>query len=333
MPNKDIKIYVDYSHAPDILMEFIRYLVTIKGLSRKTARGYFIDLQMFLRFMIQHRNDCVDNSSINEVDISNIDLDFISKITQSDITDFLYFLTEVRKNEKPARARKLSSIKSYFNYLTVSTSKLTVNPAEKISLPSLKKTLPKYLTVDQSLDLLNNIQTSFTERDYCIILLFLSCGMRLSELVNIDLTDIRDDTIKIIGKGNKERSVYLNDSCLIALDEYLTVRNSIVSPVSEPALFISKRTGKRLSDRRVEQIVEQCFKLAGLSGQGFSVHKLRHTAATQLYRYGGADMLTLRDILGHEDVSTTSIYTHLDNESVKNVAKSSPLANVKKPNK
>lgn len=330
MPNKEVKIYVDYSHAPDVLMEFIRYIVSIKGLSRKTARGYFIDLQLFFRFLIKSKNKQYADTDISEIDISNVDLDFVSGITKSDILNFLYYLKEDRNSSVPTVARKLSSIRSYFRYMTDKTHQIQYDPSEHIDTPEIKKKLPKYLSLEQSLELLNNIKTSFTERDYCIILLFLSCGMRLSELVNIDLNDIHDDSIKILGKGGDERTVYLNDSCIIALTEYLKVRNTIVSPAAEPALFISKRTKKRVSDRRVEQIVEDCLKAAGLDKLGFSTHKLRHTAATQLYRYGGADMLTLKELLGHKHVTTTEIYTHLDNESVKNIAKSSPLANIKK---
>ena len=329
MPNYNPKLYVDYSNAPEILMEFIRYSISVKRLSQKTVRGYFIDLQMFFRFLIQKSNNCIDNNTINEVNITDIDLEFIARITRSDILEFLHFISTERSNSAASAARKLSSIRCYFKYLTTKTFVLHNDPSEHIDSPSVRKRLPKFLTVEQSFELLKNIQTPFTERDYCIILLFLSCGMRLSELVGINISDIQDDTIKILGKGNKERFVYLNDSCLIALNEYLTIRNSIVSPASEPALFISKRTKKRISDRRVEQIVEMCLKLSDLDKKGFSAHKLRHTAATQLYRYGGADVLALKEILGHEHVSTTEIYTHISDESVKKAAKTSPLANVK----
>ena len=217
--------------------------------------------------------------------------------------------------------------------MTQKTNQLDYNPTENIELPQNKKRLPKYLTLEQSMELLSAIETEFTSRDYCIIMLLLNCGMRLSEIVGIDIRDIRDDTLRIIGKGNKERIVYLNTGCLRAIDDYIKERNTIVSPVSEPALFISKRTKKRLTGRRVEQIVEQCLKLAGLDGMGFSTHKLRHTAATLMYRSGGADMLALKEILGHEHVSTTEIYTHISDAELKKAAKSSPLSTFKKPKK
>ena len=333
MPETTAKIYSDYSNAPAVLKEFLYYSQTIKGLSPRTVEGNFIDLQLFFRFLIQKRNNCIDNNSINEVSISDVDLNFISQVTQSDILEFLYFVTNERKNSAASRSRKISSIRSYFKYLTIKTNQLQHNPAEHIEMPAMKKRLPKFLTLEQSIELLNNTQSDFSERDYCIILLFLNCGMRLSELAGINLKDINNDALKIIGKGNKERFIYLNDACLIALNEYIAVRNTIVSPASEPALFISKRTKKRMSARRIEQIVEECLKRAGLSEMGFSAHKLRHTAATLLYRSGNADMLALKEILGHEHVSTTEIYTHISDEAIKKAAKSSPLATFKKSKK
>ena len=333
MPNTSVKIYSDYSNAPNILKEFLYYSQTIKGLSPRTVEANFIDLQLFLRFIIQKRNNCIDNDFINEVSISDVNLDFISKITQSDILEFLYFVSNVRNNSAASRSRKISSIKSFFKYLTIKTNQLQHNPAEHIEMPAMKKRMPKYLTLEQSIELLNNSQGGFSERDYCIILLFLSCGMRLSELAGIDLKDIHSDTLRIIGKGNKERFVYLNDACINALNDYIAIRNIIVSPATEPALFISPRTKKRMSTRRIEQVVEECLQRSGLSQMGFSAHKLRHTAATLLYRSGNADMLALKEILGHEHVSTTEIYTHISDEALKKAAKSSPLATFKKNKK
>ncbi len=328
-----IKIYSDYSNAPNILKEFLYYSQTIKGLSPRTVEANYIDLQLFFRFLIQKRNNCINNDSINEVDISKIDLEFISKITQSEILEFLYFLSNNRGNSASSRARKISSIKSYFKYLTIKTNQIDHNPAEHIEVPTIKKRLPKYLSLEQCIELLNNTQSSFSERDFCIIILFLNCGMRLSELAGINITDINKDTLRIIGKGNKERFVYLSDACIAAIDDYLKVRNAIVSPSVEPALFISKRTKKRMSTRRIEQVVDECLQRSGLSQMGFSAHKLRHTAATLLYRSGNADMLALKEILGHAHVSTTEIYTHISDDAIKKAAKSSPLATFKKAKK
>ncbi|MEG1782612.1 MAG: tyrosine-type recombinase/integrase, partial [Oscillospiraceae bacterium] len=215
--------------------------------------------------------------------------------------------------------------------LTKKTFQLQDNPCENIELPSNKVRLPKYLNLEQSMELLSNANTKFPTRDYCMLMLFLSCGMRLSELVGIDLSDYRDDTLRIIGKGNKERTVYLNQGCVKALEDYIKDRNAIVSPMVEPAMFISKNRQKRLTPRRVQQIVTDCLRSAGLSNMGFSTHKLRHTAATLLYRTGNADMLALKEILGHEHVSTTEIYTHISDAALMKAAKSSPLASFKRP--
>ena len=333
MANPTVKIYSDYSNAPAVLKEFLYYSQTIKGLSVRTVEGYFIDLQLFFRYMIQRRNNCVNNETIDNIDISLIDLEFVSKISKTDILEFLYFVSSERSNSPSARARKMSSLRGYFKYMTNKTNQLELNPTDDIEMPAMKKRLPKYLTLEQSIELLNNTQSKFAERDYCIILLFLSCGMRLSELAGIDIKDINKDTLRIVGKGNKERFVYLNDACVTAINDYIAVRNTIVSPASEPALFISKRTKKRMSTRRIEQVVEECLQRSGLSQMGFSAHKLRHTAATLLYRSGNADMLALKEILGHEHVSTTEIYTHISDEAIKKAAKSSPLASFKKNKK
>lgn len=331
MANSKQIIYSDYSNCPQVLKEFLYYMQTIKGLSPRTVEAYYIDVQLFFRFILQKQNGCIDNNTIDTISILNADIDLLSKVKQTDILDFLYFVTDKRGNSIASRARKISSLRSYFKYLTSKTSQLINNPTENIEMPAAKKRLPKYLSLEQSIELLTNVKTSFSERDFCILTLFLNCGMRLSELVGIDIFDITDDTLRIIGKGNKERMVYLNDSCLRAVKDYVQIRDTIVSPSVEPALFISPRTKKRMSTRRVEQVVEECLQLSGLSKMGFSTHKLRHTAATLLYRSGNADMLALKEILGHEHVSTTEIYTHISDEAIKKAAKSSPLATFKKP--
>lgn len=331
MANSKPKIYSDYSDCPQFLKDFLYYMQTIRGLSERSVEAYYIDMKLFLRYIFQKRNNCIDNATINSIPIENLDISFLLNISQSDILDFLYFVMNSRGNSASARARKLSSLRSFYKYMTQKTNQLEFNPTENIELPQNKKRLPKYLTLEQSMELLSNVETSFTSRDYCILVLLLNCGMRLSELVGIDLPDIRGDTLRIIGKGNKERIIYLNSGCLSALDDYIKERNTIVSPSSEPALFISKTRKTRLSTRSVQLIVEKCLKLAGLDGMGFSTHKLRHTAATLLYRSGGADMLALKEILGHEHVSTTEIYTHISDEDLKKAAKSSPLSSFKKP--
>ncbi len=330
MANSKIKLYSDFSDSPAFLKEFLYYMQTIRSLSSKTVEAYYIDLKLFFRFIYQKRNNCINNSVIDEIDISILDIDFLKSISQSDILDFLYFSMQERQNSTAARSRKLSSIRGFFKYSVNKSHILKTNPSENIELPINKKRLPKYLNLEQAIELLSNVNTKFPQRDYCMIVLLLNCGMRLSELVGIDVKDIRDDTLRIIGKGNKERIVYLNDSCLKAINDYLVFRNNIISKEQEPALFISETRKTRLSARRVQQIIEECLKLSGLANMGFSAHKLRHTAATLLYRSGNADMLALKEILGHEHVSTTEIYTHISDEALKKAAKSSPLSNFKK---
>ena len=331
MANSKPIIYSDFSDAPAFLKEFLYYMQTIKGLSPRTVEAYYIDLNLFLKYIYQKKNNCIDNETIHSVNISNFDLNTLSTISQSDILDFLYYTMNQRANSSASRARKLSSLRGFFKYMVQKTHQLETNPCENIELPQNKKRLPKYLTLEQCYELLSNINSKFASRDYCIVMLFLNCGMRLSELVGIDIKDIRDDTLRIIGKGNKERTVYLNAGCLKAIDDYLIDRNALVSPSVEPALFISATQKKRLTTRSVQLIIEKALKSAGLDGMGFSTHKLRHTAATLMHRSGGADMLALKEILGHEHVSTTEIYTHLSDEALMKAAKSSPLSTFKKP--
>ena len=333
MANSKPVIYSDFSDSPQYLKEFLYYMQTIKGLSARTVEAYYIDLNLFFRYICQKRFGVIDNESLDKVKIDNLNMDTLSTISQSDILDFLYFTMNVRGNSAASRARKLSSLRGFFKYMVQKTHQLEYNPCENIELPQNKKRLPKYLTLEQCMELLSSIDSKFATRDYCIVMLFLNCGMRLSELVSIDIKDIRDDSLRIIGKGNKERTVYLNAGCLTAIDEYLKERNSIVSPTVEPALFISATRKTRLTTRGVQQIIEKSLKSAGLDGMGFSTHKLRHTAATLMHRSGGADMLALKEILGHEHVSTTEIYTHLSDEALMRAAKSSPLSTFKKPKK
>ena len=317
--------------CPDIIREYLLYAETIKNQSKRTIDGYFVDLRTFFRFIKLHRNLVPTESVFNEISIKDISLELIKTITTMDIYEYLHYAMNTLKNNPNTRARKLSCLKTYFNYLTVKSNKLENNPAINIELPSTRKTLPKYLTLEESVNLLTNIKGKSAIRDYCIITLFLNCGMRLSELVSINLSDIREDTLRVIGKGNKERMVYLNDACLAALEVYISDRNSKEYKVkNDPALFLS-RNGERLKARRVEQIVEEALKQADLSGKGYSPHKLRHTAATLMYQHGNVDMLALKEILGHEHVTTTEIYTHISNSQLKKAVDSSPLSQIKPP--
>lgn len=325
-----------YNDSPPILREFLLYMETIKNLSARTVDGYYIDLRMFFRYLKFRRGIVgadVTLEDIDLIDIGDVDLALLKTVTSLDIYEYLHFVMRDRDNNANTRARKVSSLRSYFKYLTTKVHKLENDPVKDIEVPSIKRSLPKFLTLEESKRLLDSVEGEFIERDYCILTLFLNCGVRLSELVGIDINDIRDDTIKITGKGNKERMVYLNDACVLAIDNYLSARDAREYTKKDPdALFLS-RTGSRLTTRRVEQIVEDCLARAGLDNRGYSPHKLRHTAATLMYRHGGVDMLALKEILGHEHVSTTEIYTHISDEQLKRAADASPLSGEKPPNK
>ena len=319
--------HAPYLDIPDDVIEYLHYLDFIKLRSPRTVNGYYIDLRGFFRFMMTEWDRVPRDASPDTIDLTHISTDDIRTIRKRDIFNYLEYVRSLDNGPK-ARARKLSALKGFFNYMCTQVNRLPANPTENISLGSPARALPKYLTRDEAVTLLSNIQSDFYERDYCILTLFLNCGMRLAELVTIDMGDFRDDTIRIVGKGSKERLVYLNDACLDALQRYKKVRTSLPNLVDRDALFVSKRTGKRLSARRIEQIVARCLQSAGLSGRGFSPHKLRHTAATLMYQ-GGVDMLALKEILGHENVSTTQIYTHINREQLKKAVAASPLATQK----
>jgi site-specific recombinase XerD len=281
-----------------------------------------------MRYIKSIKTNLPADTDFSDIDIADISLDIIRNITLSDVYAFLNFTLSERDNNAKTRARKVSSIRAFFKYLTVNTALLEENPVKNLEMPAGKKAVPRYLTLEESLELITHIDTKDSARDYCIITLFLNCGMRLSELVGINISDIRDNTLKLLGKGNKERVIYLNDACLYAIDAYVKVREQPVSAANKDALFVSKQ-GKRLTPRRIQQIVDACLKSAGLGGKGYSPHKLRHTAATLMYQHGHVDIRVLKEILGHANLATTEIYTHVANTQIENAANSSPLANIK----
>ena len=324
------KTGINLSDYPDFINDYWYHLTLVKAKSKRTAEGYLIDIRTFFRYLL-YMESSVDGIEFSKIDISGFDLSRLEDVTLHKIYEYIYFLHDERNNNDKTVARKVSSLKSLFKYLTKQVGLIKNDPTQNLELPSLKKALPKYLTLDESKTLLKNAAESPIEspRDYCIITLFLNCGMRLSELVGMNITDINfnEKKVRILGKGNKERIVYLNDACIKALKDYLDSReNSVIDP---KAVFLSKKGG-RISRRRVEQIVEQILRQSGLSGRGLSVHKLRHTAATLMYQYGNVDTLTLKEILGHKSIATTEIYTHLSNDILKKAADSSPLADFEK---
>ena len=320
----------DYQDCPDYLKEFLFYILTIRGRSKRTVDAYYIDLRTFLRYIKCvkiMKQDPDKQDDFSNIQIKDITIDDIASIVLSDVYAFLSFTANERDNNAKTRSRKVSSIRSFFRYLTVKSNYLKTNPVENLEVPSVKKSMPRYLTLEESLELLTHIESSNYERDFCIVTLFLNCGMRLSELVGINLYDIRENTIRLLGKGNKERMIYLNDACQNAISAYLAVRVPPNNEKHRDALFLSSR-GTRITPRRVEQIIDDCLRQAGLEGQGYSPHKLRHTAATLMYQHGNVDIRVLKEILGHVSLSTTEIYTHVSDTQMENAAKSSPLSNV-----
>ncbi len=317
--------------APPILRDFLTYNETIKGKSSKSVDEYFLDLQMFFRYLMLIRGKVDKATPFEEISIENVDAQLISSVTISDLYSFIVYCKNERGNNAATRARKTSTLRIFFKYLTSQIHLLETNPAEMLDSPKVKSGLPKHLSLEDSLELLNSVEGPNKERDYCILTLFLNCGMRLSELCGLNLSDIRaDGTMRLLGKGNKERIVYINEACRSAINAYMAVRpNDGIEFTDHNALFIS-RNKKRISNKTVQHIVKTCLEKAGLGGQGYSTHKLRHTAATLMYQHGDVDIRVLKDILGHSNLGTTQIYTHISDKQIKNAIESNPLSNVKK---
>ncbi len=328
------KQYLDESF--DLMRQFLSYMQNVKGRSETTVNEYFISLRTFFRYMKTLKGVVPEDADEQSINIDDIDLDFIKSITFTDISYFMNYCISERENGAASRARKACAIRVFFNFLSQKINVIETDPSKQLDTPRLSKKLPKYLTLEQSIELLNAVDGPTKERDYCILTLFLNCGMRLSELVGINLTDIRSDrTLRLLGKGGKERVVYLNDACLTAIEDYLKVRpqDKIKSAKDRNALFIS-RNGNRISPKTVQWLVKKYLTNIGLATEqmsmGYSVHKLRHTAATLMYQHGNVDIRVLKDILGHENLGTTEIYTHLSSAQMENAAESSPLAKVKR---
>lgn len=320
--------------SPEVVRQFLIYNEAIKNKSSASIDEYFRDLQTFFRYIKLIKGKVLDDTEFEKIKIDDVDLDLIKTITINDMYAYLVFCKDERKNNSTTRARKVSTLRQFFKYLSVQTKQLENNPAELLDAPRLKKSLPKHLTLDDSLKLLNSVKDRGdpnAARDYCIITLFLNCGMRLSELCNLNVTDVSTDgSLRILGKGNKERVIYLNEACRSSLLDYLKVRpNEGVPAEHKNALFIS-RNKRRISNKTVQHIVYSELEKIGLGGQGLSVHKLRHTAATLMYQHGGVDIRVLQDVLGHENLGTTQIYTHVADAQVKNAIDSNPLSNMNK---
>lgn len=314
-----------YADSPQVLKDFLTYHETIKGQSQRTISEYYLDLRMFLRFIKLMRNDMPIHTNLDDIDISDITVEYIGSITSSDVFDFLSYLANDRNDgiESAARARKLSAIKSFYKYLTIRTKQLTENPVADLEYPKLRKSLPKYLTLEQSSRLLQAVSGQNEKRDYAILMLFLNCGIRRSELVGLNLSDVYEDRIRVVGKGNKERIVYFGTACRKAIDAYLVERNKKV--LSDNRALFGSRENNRITVTAVHRLVKKAFLQAGLDATQFSAHKLRHTAATMMLS-GGVDVKTVQEVLGHENLNTTQIYTHIENTELKIAAEANPLS-------
>lgn len=323
-----------YTDCPQVLRDFLTYHENIKGQSPKTISEYYLDLRMFFRFIKLMRSDMPVRTDLDTIDIRNVNLDLIRTITTSDIFDFLSYLANDRTVNPAAhvpeygispssRARKLSAIKSFYKYLTVRTKQLTENPVADLEYPKIRKSLPRYLTLEQSAALLNAVSGSSKKRDYAILMLFLNCGIRRSELVGLNISDVYEDRIRVIGKGNKERIVYFGAACRKAIDDYLPERNKKV--LSDNRALFGSRDNNRISVTAVHRLVKKYLLAAGLDAENFSAHKLRHTAATMMLS-GGVDVKTVQEVLGHENLNTTQIYTHIESTELKIAAEANPLS-------
>ena len=318
-----------YTDAPQLVLNFLSYKGSIQGRSEQTVFQYYHDIRLFFRYYLKEKYQTrYAETEIEDIPFSDCTDDDVRNVTYRDIYNFLLYANIQRKNKECARARKLCAIKNLYKFL-INSYEIKENPTEKLEAPKKKKSLPKFLTLEESLHLLSSITPPNYERDFAIITIFLNCGLRVSELEGISLGDIDSnfEKLTVTGKGSKQRIVYLNDACREAIKKYLSVRPTDPKHKDRNALFIS-RNKNRLNVKTIQHLVYKRLKEAGLDGRKMSVHKLRHTAATLMYQHGHTDVRVLKDILGHEDLSTTQIYTHLSDEQMQKAADSNPLASV-----
>ncbi|SMC50449.1 tyrosine recombinase XerC [Papillibacter cinnamivorans] len=333
---------MDYrNEAPGILRDFLAYHETIKGHSKKTVDEYFLDLRNFFRYLKIRRDKVPRETDMENVSILDVDLELVKSVTLTDIYEYMSFLSRDKvKNHKSrnpeyglnaaSRARKVACIRSFYKYLTNKARLMEENPVKDLDSPKLKRSLPRYLSLEESIILLSNVGGKHPERDYCILTLFLNCGLRISELTGLNVSDVREDHLRVLGKGGKERIVYLNDACLDALKAYREIRSK--SAVGDKgALFLSQQH-KRISRATVHSLVKHHLAEAGLDSDKYSSHKLRHTAATLMLQ-NGVDVRALQEVLGHEHLNTTEIYTHVDNEALRTAARANPLSRVRRNKK
>jgi len=331
---------MDYKGCPPILREFLTYHESIRGHSKKTVDEYMLDLRTFFRF-VKLQKGMAESDVIDEITISDVTLDLIGSVTLTDVYDYLTYLSRERETKHGSastsygltartRARKVASIKSFYKYLTVKTKQLSENPVADLDAPKALPALPKFLSLESAQELLKNVSGRNRERDYCILTLFLNCGLRISEVAAANLSDITADSLLLHGKGGKERTVYLNDACIAAINNYIPVRAKLSPPPKDAqAFFLTEKTATgqngRITTAAVHKLVKKHLLQAGISPADYSSHKLRHTAAT-LMLHSGVDVRTLQELLGHEHLNTTQIYTHVEREDLREAAMLNPLA-------
>jgi len=315
---------VSYDDMPEIAIEFLNYMLIIKGKTERTIQEYYYDLRTFFRYIKLTTRPGFKDTDFDSIDVRDITLDDIKKIDLADLYSFMSFTSRIRENTAVTRARKVASLRSFYKYLFSKAKLIEYNPAAELDSPKVVHRLPRYLNVDESIQLLESVEGKNKVRDYAILVLFLNCGLRLSELVGINLSDIRGDTLTVMGKGKKERTIYLNQACLEAIDAYRRIR-PVEGVKDKDALFLSERK-QRISPKTVQYLVKKYIAAAGLDTRKYSTHKLRHTAATLMYKHGNVDIRALQSILGHESISTTEIYTHLDDQQLRRAVESNPLS-------
>ena len=318
---------MDYrTEAPALIRDFLVYHETIQGHSSRTIDEYFLDLRSFFRYIKQKKNLVSKDVPFDSIMIDDVDLSLVHSITLSDVYDFMSFLSQDRSLTATSRARKVATIRSFYKYLTNKAKLLRENPVQDLDSPRLRKSLPRYLNLDESIELLDSVAGKNSSRDYCILTLFLNCGLRISELVGLNVTDVRGDQLRVLGKGNKERMLYLNEACQQALQDWITER-SMLTLVDQKALFVTLQNRRRISRAAVHKLVKKHLLAAGLDSSQYSAHKLRHTAATLMLQ-NGVDVRTLQEVLGHDNLNTTQIYTHVDSDDLRTAARANPLGRV-----
>ncbi len=318
---------MDYrTEAPALIRDFLVYHETIQGHSSRTIDEYFLDLRSFFRYIKQKKDLISKDVPFDSIMIDDVDLSLVHSITLSDVYDFMSFLSQDRSLTATSRARKVATIRSFYKYLTNKAKLLRENPVQDLDSPRLRKSLPRYLNLDESIELLDSVDGKNSSRDYCILTLFLNCGLRISELVGLNVTDVRGDQLRVLGKGNKERMLYLNEACQQALQDWITER-SMLTLVDQKALFVTLQNRRRISRAAVHKLVKKHLLAAGLDSSQYSAHKLRHTAATLMLQ-NGVDVRTLQEVLGHDNLNTTQIYTHVDSDDLRTAARAKPLGRV-----